>query len=102
MHTRPYPDFRVPQTVTVGLAPENWQPRLPDHLYVAFTNVVAFSPTDTMPVTHRVKALTAIQIDDLAGRSARGHLAGHHHPSLVTSTFYRGTGERWRRRRQHD
>ena len=61
MHTRPYPDFRVPQTVTVGLAPENWQPRIPDHLYVALTNVVASSPTDTMPVTHRVKARTAIQ-----------------------------------------
>ena len=38
-----------------------WQPRFPDHLYVAFTNVVAFSPTDTLPLTHRAKGLMAIQ-----------------------------------------
>lgn len=56
-----YPDFQFPQTGTAGLAPAGWQPRFPDHLYVAFTNVVAFSPTDTLPLTHRVKALMAIQ-----------------------------------------
>ena len=43
------------------LAPPNWQPRFPDHLYMAFTNVVAFSPTDAMPLTHRAKALMALQ-----------------------------------------
>ena len=59
--TRPYPDFQFPQTDTEGLAAPGWQPRFPDHLYVAFTNVVAFSPTDTMPLTHRVKALMAVQ-----------------------------------------
>jgi hypothetical protein len=57
----PYPDFQFPQTATKGLAPANWQPRFQDHLYVAFTNVVAFSPTDTLPLTHRVKGLMAIQ-----------------------------------------
>ncbi len=57
----PYPDFQFPQTCTEGLAPPNWQPRFPDHLYVAFTNVVAFSPTDTLPLTHRAKGLMAIQ-----------------------------------------
>ena len=56
-----YPDFQFPQTASEGLAPPNWQPRFPDHLYVAFTNVVAFSPTDTLPLTHRVKGLMAIQ-----------------------------------------
>ena len=44
-----------------GLAPPNWQPRFQDHLYVAYTNVVAFSPTDAMPPTRRVKGLMAIQ-----------------------------------------
>jgi hypothetical protein len=56
-----YPDFQFPQTSTEGLAPPDWEPRFADHLYVAFTNVVAFSPTDTLPLTRRVKALMAIQ-----------------------------------------
>ncbi|MFC4784741.1 hypothetical protein ACT8ZV_09715 [Nocardioides sp. MAHUQ-72] len=60
-HPRPYPDFQFPQTGTEGLAAPGWQPRFPDHLYVAFTNAVAFSPTDTLPLTHRVKALMAVQ-----------------------------------------
>jgi hypothetical protein len=57
----PYPDFAFPQTQTEGLAPPGWTPRFPDHLYVAFTNVVAFSPTDTMPLTSRVKGLMAVE-----------------------------------------
>jgi hypothetical protein len=61
VHARPFPDFQFPQTLTKGLGPVNWQPRFQDHLYVAFTNVMAFSPTDTMPLTHRVKGLMAIQ-----------------------------------------
>ncbi len=56
-----YPDFQFPQTTSPGLAPPGWKPRFPDHLYVAFTNVVAFSPTDTMPLTPRVKGLMAVQ-----------------------------------------
>ncbi len=58
---RPYPDFQFPQTGSDGLAPPGWKPRFPDHLYVAFTNVVAFSPADAMPLTHRVKGLMAVQ-----------------------------------------
>src|SRR3954449_5709917 len=61
VHAVPYPDFQFPQTASDGLAPPNWQPRFPDPLYIAFTNVVAFSPTDTLPLTHRVKGLMAIQ-----------------------------------------
>lgn len=60
-HSTTYPDFQFPQTLTEGLGPPDWLPRFPDHLYLAFTNVVAFSPTDTLPLTHRVKALMAIQ-----------------------------------------
>src|SRR6185312_209243 len=56
-----YPDFGFPQTLTEGLAPPAWQPRFPDYLYVAFTNILAFSPTDAMPLTHRVKTLMALQ-----------------------------------------
>jgi len=61
VHAKPFPDFQFPQTLTEGLGPANWQPRFLDHLYLAFTNVTAFSPTDTMPLTHRAKGLMAIQ-----------------------------------------
>jgi hypothetical protein len=57
----PMPDFQFPQTVPAGLAPPDWRPRFGDHLYVAFTNVVAFSPTDTLPLTLKVKGLMALQ-----------------------------------------
>lgn len=40
---------------------DNWQPRFLDYLYVAVTNGVAFSPTDTMPLTRTAKMLMAWQ-----------------------------------------
>ena len=43
------------------MAPEDWEPRFLDYLYVSLTNVVAFSPTDTMPLTRRAKAMMAVQ-----------------------------------------
>jgi uncharacterized membrane protein len=58
---QPYPDFQFPQTATTGLAALGWRPRFPDYLYLAFTSTVAFSPTDTMPLTTRAKALMALQ-----------------------------------------
>ena len=57
----PYPDFQFPQTVTSGLAAPGWRPHFADHLYLAFTNVVAFSPTDTLPLTKKAKGLMALQ-----------------------------------------
>jgi hypothetical protein len=57
----PFPDFQFPQTGTQGLAAPGWQPRFGDHLYLAFTNLVAFSPTDAMPLTLRAKGLMALQ-----------------------------------------
>jgi hypothetical protein len=38
-----------------------WQPRFLDYLYVAITNLVAFSPTDTMPLSRTAKMLMAWQ-----------------------------------------
>jgi hypothetical protein len=61
IHAAPYPDFQFPQTTTEGLSPPDWQPRFPDHLYLSYTNVVAFSPTDTLPLTGRAKGLMALQ-----------------------------------------
>ena len=40
---------------------EKWAPRFSDYLYVSFTNATAFSPTDTLPLTGRVKLLMAVQ-----------------------------------------
>ncbi len=60
-NTLRYPDFQFPQTATPGLAAPDWRPQFVDYLYVAFTNVVAFSPTDTMPLTRRAKFLMALQ-----------------------------------------
>jgi hypothetical protein len=59
--SRPYPDFMFPQMTERELAPPNWRPEFVDYLYVSITNVVAFSPTDTMPMTHRAKAMMTVQ-----------------------------------------
>ena len=56
-----YPDFQFPQTATSGLAAPGWQPRFHDYLYLAFTSALAFSPTDTLPLVGRAKALMAMQ-----------------------------------------
>jgi hypothetical protein len=49
-HLPSHPDFAFPQQLAPGLAPAGWRPRFVDYLYVGFTNAVAFSPTDTMPL----------------------------------------------------
>lgn len=43
-----------------GIDPK-WTPSFLDYLYLSLTNVVAFSPTDTMPLARRAKALMAVQ-----------------------------------------
>jgi hypothetical protein len=55
-HRRP-PDFQFPQMENPELAEPNWRPHLVDYLYVSFTNSIAFSPTDAMPLTRRAKLL---------------------------------------------
>lgn len=39
----------------------NWRPAFIDYLYVSLTNSSAFSPTDTMPLTARAKALMGLE-----------------------------------------
>jgi hypothetical protein len=58
---RVYPDFLFPQMDVRRAAPTDWEPRFVDYLYVSVTNVMAFSPTDTMPLTHRAKAMMTVQ-----------------------------------------
>jgi hypothetical protein len=66
----PRADFRFSQdedhdTVTEVRAgssvDSNWVPAFPDYLYVSLTNSSAFSPTDTMPLSTRVKMLMGIE-----------------------------------------
>jgi hypothetical protein len=53
----PLPDFQFPQLENPDLAPRGWKPQLTDYVYVSFTNSIAFSPTDAMPLTTRAKLL---------------------------------------------
>ena len=57
------PDFQFPQDENRELARQgaDWYPRLEDYEYVALTNAIAFSPTDTMPLTRWAKALMATE-----------------------------------------
>jgi hypothetical protein len=57
----PRPDFQFPQMENPELAPADWQPELIDYLYVSFTNSVAFSPTDAMPLTRWAKILMLVE-----------------------------------------
>jgi uncharacterized membrane protein len=49
--------FQFPQDENPTLAEQDWHPRLADYVYVSFTNSIAFSPTDAMPLTRRVKMM---------------------------------------------
>ena len=53
----PPPDFLFPQMQSKELAPPHWTPELTDYMYVSFTNSIAFSPTDTLPLTRWAKLL---------------------------------------------
>ncbi|MGU3499128.1 hypothetical protein [Mycobacterium sp. C31M] len=55
------PDFLFPQMSDPDHAPPDWRPMFIDYLYVAFTNSVAFSPTDTMPLARWAKLMMAVQ-----------------------------------------
>jgi uncharacterized membrane protein len=56
-----FPDFLFPQMDSTEHAPPNWRPGFVDYLYLSLTNSVAFSPTDTMPLTGTAKVLMAVQ-----------------------------------------
>ncbi len=54
-------DFQFPQQENPDLAPPGWHPRLIDYIYIAFTNAIAFSPTDAMPLRGRTKLLMLVE-----------------------------------------
>lgn len=53
----PPPDFQFPQMENPELASPGWRPHFIDYMYVSFTNSIAFSPTDSMPLSRRAKLL---------------------------------------------
>jgi uncharacterized membrane protein len=59
--TQPYPDFMFPQMTSPELAPADWEPGFVDYLYMSFTNAMAFSPTDVMPMTRWAKLTMLVQ-----------------------------------------
>ncbi len=50
-------DFLFPQANVDA----KWQPTFFDYVYISITNATAFSPTDTLPLTHRAKLLMTLQ-----------------------------------------
>ncbi len=50
-------DMQFPQMENPALAAPGWHPRLVDYIYVSFTNAIAFSPTDVMPLSRTAKML---------------------------------------------
>ena len=51
--------FQFPQETSSKST--NWKPTFFDYLYLSLTNSTAFSPTDTLPLTHVAKALMSVQ-----------------------------------------
>jgi hypothetical protein len=58
-------DFLFPQddpdVARRAFGVETWMPVFVDYLYVSLTNSVAFSPTDTLPLTTRAKVLMGLE-----------------------------------------
>lgn len=66
----PMADFRFPQDEDHDAIAEvsarssaklGWTPSFIDYLYFSFSNSMAFSPTDAMPLSHRAKLLMALE-----------------------------------------
>jgi hypothetical protein len=67
----PTADFKFPQDDERAAASEverssstskaNWRPGYVDYLYIALTNMMAFTPNDVVPLTARTKILMGIQ-----------------------------------------
>ncbi len=54
-------DLLFPQNQNETYSHPKWQPTFIDYLYVSSTNAMAFSPTDTLPLTRRAKLLMLVQ-----------------------------------------
>jgi uncharacterized membrane protein len=54
-------ELLFPQMTVDGPRYHGWLPVFGDYLYVSFTNSTAFSPTDTMPLSSRIKMAMLVQ-----------------------------------------
>jgi uncharacterized membrane protein len=54
-------DFLFPQMDRSDLVSVEWQPQYVDYLYLSFTNAMAFSPTDVMPLSRWAKLTMLMQ-----------------------------------------
>ncbi len=56
-------DFLFPQMASQSkiAAADTWKPMFLDYLYLSFTNALAFSPTDVMPLSRPAKMLMLIE-----------------------------------------
>jgi hypothetical protein len=61
LHPLEHPDLAFPQQMNPHLAPAGWRPMFIDYLYLGFTNALAFSPTDVMPLVPWAKIAMAFQ-----------------------------------------
>ena len=82
----PPPDFQFPQMENPELAAPDWHPRLFDYIYVSYTNSIAFSPTDAMPLDARgegadARPVRGVGADGVARRSAR-----RQHPAVSAAS----------------
>ena len=55
------PKFLFPQMQFKSPETKGWEPTYFDYLYLSTTNSTAFSPTDTLPLTHGAKVLMGSQ-----------------------------------------
>lgn len=54
-------DFMFPQNQNEDYKHPEWRPTFVDYIYVSSTNAMAFSPTDTLPISRRAKMLMLAQ-----------------------------------------
>jgi uncharacterized membrane protein len=54
-------EFLFPQNQNETYSHPKWRPTFIDYLYVSSTNAMAFSPTDTMPMSRRAKMVMLFQ-----------------------------------------
>jgi uncharacterized membrane protein len=60
--TDPLPAFLFPQMDDDNkFSPPDWKPEYVDYLYLSFTNALAFSPTDVMPLARWAKLTMLVQ-----------------------------------------
>ncbi|MBU6374328.1 MAG: hypothetical protein KJS97_16525 [Alphaproteobacteria bacterium] len=55
------PDFLFANMTAMEFCKASWRPGFIDFLFLSFTNATAFSPTDALPLTRRVKIMMMLQ-----------------------------------------